>query len=278
MAPPERYAVIGNPVAHSRSPQIHAAFAAQTGITLLYERLLAPLGRFDRTLRDFIASGACGANVTVPFKLDAHRLADTLSERASAAGAVNTLRFDGVNIHGDNTDGIGLVNDIVQRAGVALRGRRILLLGAGGAARGILLPLLQQDPAQLIIANRSVGKAQALAAQFAVLGPIVAAEFDAINGPFDLIINGTSASLSDAVPPIAAALFGPQTLAYDMMYAARPTAFMRFAADSGARTRDGLGMLVEQAAEAFYVWRGVRPETASVLAAIRVDLNIGSSK
>ncbi len=278
MALPERYALIGNPVAHSRSPQIHAAFAAQTKIALQYQRLLAPLDRFDQTLRALIASGARGANVTVPFKLDAYRLADTLSARASAAGAVNTLRFDGAKIHADNTDGIGLVNDITRHAGVALRGRRVLLLGAGGAARGVLLPLLEQCPGQLVIANRSADKAFALAARFAVHGPIVAASFDAIEGQFDLIINGTSASLSAAVPPIAAALFGPQTLAYDMMYAAQPTAFLQFAAEQGATMRDGLGMLVEQAAEAFYVWRGVRPQTAPVLAAMRADLNADIGK
>ncbi|GAA4023788.1 shikimate dehydrogenase [Actimicrobium antarcticum] len=263
---PTRYAVIGNPVAHSKSPAIHAAFAAQTAQAMTYERLLAPLGGFADTLHQFITDGAHGANVTVPFKLDAFALATTLTARAQAAGAVNTLRFDSTGILGDNTDGIGLVTDIVVNAGVSLRGKRILLLGAGGAARGCLLPLLEQQPAQLVIANRSADKAVALAAQFASHGAIVAQTFDALDGVFDVVINATAASLNDELPPISGTLFGPQTLAYDMMYGVQPTIFLRFAAEQGAATRDGLGMLVEQAAEAFLVWRGVRPQTGTVLA------------
>ena len=272
MASPDRYAVIGNPVAHSKSPAIHAAFAAQSGQQLVYERLLAPLDGFASTLREFLAAGARGANVTVPFKLEAHALASTLSERARAAGAVNTLRFDGTSIHGDNTDGIGLVNDIVHNVGIDLRDTRVLLLGAGGAARGVLRPLLAQQPAQLVIANRHAEKAAALAHQFDACGVLATAEFSALEGQFDIIINATSASLTAAVPAISPALFGAQTLAYDMVYGVAPTVFLQFAALHGASTRDGLGMLVEQAAESFFVWRGVRPATAPVLAALRAEL------
>ncbi|MEB0136722.1 shikimate dehydrogenase [Actimicrobium sp. CCC2.4] len=268
----DRYAVIGHPVAHSKSPDIHAAFARQTGQILTYEKLLAPLDDFAGSVRALIAAGGRGANVTVPFKLDAFALATTLSDRARAAGAVNTLRFDAAGVFGDNTDGAGLVTDIVVNAGVALRGSRILLLGAGGAARGVILPLLSGQPAQLVIANRSSDKAIALAAQFAPHGAIVAQDFAALDGQFDIVINATAASLADALPPIAGSLFGAHTLAYDMMYGAQPTIFLRFAVQHGARVRDGLGMLVEQAAESFLLWRGVRPETAAVLAGLRAAL------
>jgi shikimate dehydrogenase len=268
----DRYAVIGNPVAHSKSPDIHAAFAAQTGQSIRYERLLAPLDGFDAAVRSFMAAGAAGANVTVPFKLAAHALATMLSERAQAAGAVNTLVFNGAEIAGDNTDGIGLVTDIVCNAGRPLQHRRILLLGAGGAARGVLLPLLQQQPSALVIANRSDDKALALAGQFAAHGPIQAMPFAQLEGIFDVVINATAASLADALPAISATLFAPHTLAYDMMYAAKPTIFLRFAAEAGAQTRDGLGMLVEQAAESFFLWRGVRPQTELVLKRLRAAL------
>lgn len=268
----DRYAVIGHPIAHSKSPDIHAAFARQTSQALTYERLLAPRDDFAGTVQALIAAGGRGANVTVPFKLEAFALATTLSERARAAGAVNTLRFDADGIFGDNTDGVGLVTDIVVNAGVAVRGKRVLLLGAGGAARGVILPLLAEQPAQLVIANRSSAKAVALAAQFVAHGPVVAQTFDALDGQFDLVINATAASLADALPPIAGSLFGPHTLAYDMMYGAQPTIFLRFAAQHGARVRDGLGMLVEQAAASFLLWRGVRPDTATVLASLRAAL------
>jgi shikimate dehydrogenase len=268
----DRYAVIGNPIAHSKSPEIHAHFAAQTRQDMSYQRLLAPLDGFAASVQAFIAQGGKGANVTVPFKLEAYALATQLSERAQAAGAVNTLRFDGDRILGDNTDGVGLVADIVRNAGVCVAGKRVLLLGAGGAARGVILPLLLEHPAQLVIANRSAAKAEALAQQFAVHGNIVASDFAALDGQFDLIINATSASLAAELPPISATLFGRDTLAYDMMYGKLPTVFMQFAAAQGASVRDGLGMLVEQAAEAFLVWRGVRPETAPVFAALRAAL------
>jgi shikimate dehydrogenase len=268
----ERYAVIGHPIGHSKSPDIHLAFARQTQQALTYEALLAPLDGFATTVDALIAQGGRGANVTVPFKIEAFALATTLSARAKAAGAVNTLRFDASGIFGDNTDGAGLVTDIVVNAGVALHGKRVLLLGAGGAARGVILPLLAEQPAQLVIANRSSDKAIALAAQFAAQGPIVACPFDALDGQFDLVINATAASLAEALPPIAGSLFGSHTLAYDMMYGAQPTIFLRFAAQHGATVRDGLGMLVEQAAESFLLWRGVRPATAGVLAKLRAAL------
>jgi shikimate dehydrogenase len=272
----ERYCVIGNPVAHSKSPVIHAAFAQQTGHPVVYERCLAPTDGFVATVRQLVASGYRGANVTLPFKLEAAALAATLTERASAAGAVNTLSFTAGGIVGDNTDGAGLVNDILRNAGVAIRRKRVLLVGAGGAARGAILPLLQQGPHQLVIANRTAATARDLASTFSVNPgghgvPIDACTFDALDGRFDIVINATSASLAGALPPLPPVLFGPGTLALDMMYAADPTPFMRFAAAHGASTRDGLGMLVEQAAEAFFVWRGVRPQTAALLAAMRAS-------
>jgi shikimate dehydrogenase len=269
---PDRYAVVGNPIAHSKSPDIHARFAAQTGQALTYERLLAPLDGFAASMREFAAQGGKGANVTVPFKLEAHAMATALTPRAEAAGAVNTLRFDGAGILGDNTDGVGLVTDIQRNAGVALRGRRILLLGAGGAARGVILPLLEAQPAELAIANRTLEKADALARRFGPHGNLRAIRFGDAVERYDVVINATSASLDADVPPVPPSAFGAGTLAYDMMYGKAPTVFMHFAARHGADVRDGLGMLVEQAAESFYVWRGVRPETAAVFAALRAGL------
>lgn len=266
------YAVIGNPIAHSKSPEIHARFAGQTGQDIDYRRLLAPLDDFAGTVAAFIAAGGKGANVTVPFKLEAFALATRLTPRAQAAGAVNTLKFDGDAILGDNTDGVGLVADIVRNTGVALAGRRILLLGAGGAARGAILPLLQQAPAELVIANRTAAKALALAQEFAAQGLILACDFADLAGPFDIVINATAASLAAALPPIPACVFNAACFAYDMMYGKEPTVFMRFAAQHGATVRDGLGMLVEQAAESFLLWRGVRPATAPVLAQLRSQL------
>jgi shikimate dehydrogenase len=270
----DRYAVIGNPIAHSKSPEIHARFAAQTGQRLSYERLLAPLDGFAAIVRTFVKLGGKGANVTVPFKLDAFDMATTLTERARTAGAVNTLRFDGDTILGDNTDGVGLVNDIVNHAAVPLAGKRILLLGAGGAARGVIQPLLQQQPATLIIANRTPAKATELMALFAPLSavPITASAFDGLRDQYDVIINATSAGLTDDMPAVPASIFAGSTLAYDMVYGAQPTRFMQFAALQGVAVRDGLGMLVEQAAESFFVWRGVRPETSAVLSALRAAL------
>ena len=270
---PDAYCVFGNPIAHSKSPAIHAAFAQQTGEAMVYERRLAPLDGFALAARGFAAEGGKGANVTVPFKLDACALATELTPRAQAAGAVNTLRFDGDVILGDNTDGAGLVADIVRNAGVAILGKRVLLLGAGGAARGVVLPLLQEQPSELFIANRTVATALALVAQFQEAGQAVdglrAGGFEQPNGQFDIIINATSASLAGDLPPVPATVFGSHTLALDMMYGAAPTVFMDFAAQHGAQVRDGLGMLVEQAAEAFFVWRDVRPDTQELLALLR---------
>jgi shikimate dehydrogenase len=269
MTHPDRgfFRVIGNPVGHSKSPVIHAAFAAQEGLSLDYQTCLAPLDGFAATVAELAAAGCKGANVTLPFKIAAFELCSRLSSRAQAAGAVNTLSFDGVDIAGDNTDGAGLVADIVKNAGVAIAGKRVLLVGAGGAARGAILPLLEQIPGSLTLVNRTAATAHALAAQFE--GRVVATEFADLSGAFDIIINASSSSLAGQVPPLPASVFHDQSLALDMMYGSAPTLFMEFAASHGARVRDGLGMLVEQAAEAFYGWHCVRPATASVLASLR---------
>ncbi|HRP23738.1 shikimate dehydrogenase [Thauera sp.] len=276
----DRYAVVGNPIAHSRSPQIHAAFARQTGQALRYDALLAPVDGFARTVADFRARGGRGLNVTVPFKLEAFALATRRTPRAEMAGAVNTLAFEADAILGDNTDGAGLVRDLEGNLGFALAGCRILLLGAGGACRGALLPLLASQPAALTIANRSVAKAAALAALFAPeagAASLDACGFDALAGRrFDLVINATSASLSGALPPLPPGLYAEGALAYDMMYGRGDTPFMAAArADGAARIADGLGMLVEQAAESFALWRGVRPDTAAVLAELRRQIDGG---
>ncbi|SHN44431.1 shikimate dehydrogenase [Duganella sacchari] len=271
----DRYCVFGNPIAHSKSPEIHTAFAAQTGQELAYERCLAPLDGFVDAVRTFIAQGGKGANVTVPFKLEAVKLAQALTIRARAAGAVNTLVFSDDGIIGDNTDGAGLVADIVNNAGVPITGKRVLLLGAGGAVRGVVLPILEHRPARLVIANRTVAKAEELVEQFAALGGqgvVSACGFDGIEGDYDIIVNGTAASLSAELPPISPSVFAPGALALDMMYGASPTVFLQFAGQHGAQLRDGLGMLVEQAAEAFQLWRGVQPATADVLHHLRSRL------
>ena len=270
----DRYCVFGNPIGHSKSPLIHQMFAAQTGEQLTYEALLAPLDGFSAFAREFFREGR-GANVTVPFKEEAYRLVDELTARAARAGAVNTLKkLEGGRLLGDNTDGAGLVRDLTVNAGIALRGQRILLLGAGGAVRGVLEPFLAEQPLELVIANRTVAKAEELARLFADLGPVVASGFDWLDVPFDLIVNGTSASLAGELPPLAPSLIQPgHTVCYDMMYGKDTTAFNRWAQTQGAaRTLDGLGMLVEQAAEAFHVWRGVRPDSAPVLAELRRQL------
>jgi len=271
----DRYCVFGNPIAHSKSPEIHAAFAAQTGQALTYEKRLAPVDGFAAAVQAFIAEGGLGANVTVPFKLDAVKVAQALTIRARAAGAVNTLHFTEDGIVGDNTDGAGLVADIVSNAGVPITGKRVLLLGAGGAARGVVLPILEHRPAQLVIANRTVATAETLAEQFAALGGegvVSACGYSDVEGEFDIVINATSASLSAELPPVSPSVFAPGALAFDMMYGASPTVFLQFAGQHGARLRDGLGMLVEQAAEAFSLWRGVQPATADVLQSLRAKL------
>jgi len=270
---PDRYAVIGNPIQHSKSPQVHALFAQQTRQVICYERLLAPVDRFADSVHEFIAQGGRGANVTVPFKLEAFALAQELTPRAKAAGAVNTLSFSAAGIKGDNTDGIGLVRDITQNAGVPLKNRLVLLLGAGGAARGVILPLIEENITSLVIANRTQPRAMELAQQFSHSGtPVSSAAFDQLDQRFDVIINATSASLDSELPPLPDCVFGPQTLAYDMMYGAQPTIFMQHAAQRGTAVRDGLGMLIEQAAESFFVWRGIRPETALVYQWLRGQL------
>ena len=275
----DQYLVIGNPVAHSKSPAIHAQFAAQTAQHMAYQSLMAPLDGFAASVHAFRHAGGKGANVTVPFKLDAYAIATHLTARAQAAGAVNTLKFEGEQVLGDNTDGVGLVADITRNAGLTFQNKRVLLLGAGGAARGVLMPILLEQPNELVIANRTPGKAQQLLELAHSHGvdtvSVSVSDWAQLSGEFDIIINATSASLSDEVPPVSPTLFTASTLAYDMMYGAAPNAFLRFADNAGAQIRDGLGMLVEQAAEAFYVWRGVRPETSSVLKALRESLELG---
>ena len=267
------YAVVGNPIAQSLSPEIHTAFAAQTGQDMQYDKKLVELGQFAEQAQRFFAGGGRGLNVTAPFKLDAFAFASALSERAQTAGAVNTLALqaDGV-ILGDNTDGAGLVADIKHNLGWTIRGQRVLVLGAGGATRGALLPLLQEQPAHLHIANRTAQKAQQLARDFANYGSITASGLDSIPEGFDLIINASAASLSGELPPLSPRALADGCSAYDMVYGAQPTPFMHWATGLGAQVADGLGMLVGQAAEAFYLWRGVRPEVAPVLAMLRAEL------
>jgi len=270
----DRYCVFGNPVAHSKSPAIHAAFAEQTGEAIEYTAIAAPLDDFAGAWRRFVAEGGRGANVTVPFKEEAFRLCDTLSQRARRAGAVNTLILGGnglsqdLKVYGDTTDGVGLVRDL-KRHGVTLAGARVLVLGAGGAVRGVLEPLLAERPVSVRVANRTAAKAEVLAGDFSELGEIIGGGFDAVAGQFELVINGTSASLAGDLPPLPGGLFASGATAYDMMYGAEPTVFLRWAAEHGARPVDGLGMLVEQAAESFFQWRGKRPDTAPVLAELR---------
>lgn len=272
------YCVFGNPIAHSKSPAIHAAFAQQTGENLRYEARLAAVDGFFAAISDFVAEGGRGANVTVPFKEEAYRRCDRLTDRAARAGAVNTLQFIDGGVHGDNTDGAGLVRDISVNLGRSLAGQRILLLGAGGASRGVIAPLLAEKPAVLVIANRSPDKAQQLAAAFADLAagavPSGGAFAQLAGQQFDVVINATSASLSGDSLPLPAGIFAPGSLAYDMMYGKGETPFLALArAQGAANCADGLGMLVEQAAEAFTVWRGKRPETAGVLASLRAALS-----
>ncbi|MFU8838312.1 MAG: shikimate dehydrogenase [Thiohalomonadaceae bacterium] len=271
----DHYAVMGNPIAHSKSPMIHALFAQQTGQTLDYRAILVELGQFNAAVKEFREQGGKGLNVTVPFKRDAWRLVDERSPCASLAGAVNTiqLRADG-SLYGDNTDGLGMVRDIRDNLGVNISGKRVLILGAGGAVRGVLGPVLQEKPTELMIANRTPERAQELADAFEEQGHVEGCRFDDLDGVrFDIIINGTSASLKGEVPPLPEGILRPDAFCYDMMYAAAPTAFMRWAEDEGCEhISDGLGMLVEQAAESFLLWRGVRPDTASVIKAVREAL------
>ncbi len=264
----DKYAVIGNPIGHSKSPIIHVAFAKQTNQDMSYEAIQAPLDGFKATIKELIAQGYKGANVTVPFKFEAFKLCDELTQRAQLAGAVNTLTFKQNKIVGDNTDGVGLVSDITQNLTVTINQKSVLLMGAGGAAYGVVLPLLEAG-ALLSVANRTPEKAVQLANifnQFSLgLAKVKAGEFNLFkNQPFDIVINATSTGLTDDLPNISANNFAKNALAYDMMYG-RETPFMALARAADAQVGDGLGMLVEQAAEAFYSWRGVRPDTQSVI-------------
>ena len=266
------YAVVGNPVAHSKSPRIHRLFAEQTGQVLQYVPMLVEIGHFDEAVSEFARKGARGLNVTVPFKQDAFAFADEHSNRAQRAEAVNTLvlRADG-HVFGDNTDGAGLVRDLSVNHAITLTGKRLLVLGAGGAVQGVLGPLLDEHPATLMIANRTEARAHALCDKFSAQGTVSASGFAGLAGQqYDVIINGTAAGLDNTVPPIPDDVLAPGGVCYDMFYADKPTAFVTWgqAHDAGA-SLDGLGMLVEQAAESFLLWRGVRPETAPVIAALR---------
>jgi shikimate dehydrogenase len=261
------YAVIGNPIGHSKSPWIHAEFARQTRQDMAYERIEAPLDGFARTVDAFRAAGGRGTNVTVPFKIQAFQYSGSaISDRAGAAGVVNTLMFEGGAVRGDNTDGVGLLRDITVNLGRAIRGRRVLLMGAGGAAQGVVGPLLDARPERLVIANRTAAKAHALAQRF---GAASGGGYEELAGvQFDLLINATSAGLVDEAPPLPPGAFAPGALGYDMVYG-RDTPFLAMVRAAGAEARDGTGMLVEQAAESFLLWRGLRPDTAPVVAALR---------
>ncbi len=268
----DRYAVIGNPVSQSKSPAIHAAFARATGQAMEYGLIEAPRDAFAAEVARFAAAGGRGLNVTVPFKLEAFALADARSARAEAAGACNTLRRDGSRWYGDNTDGAGLLRDLTANLGVTIRGRDVLVLGAGGAARGVLLPLAAAGPRSLSITNRTHARAEALARDIAPHAGVAVIAASALAGAqFDVVISATSAGTRDDAPlPWPATLFRRGAFAYDLVYGDAPTAFIRFARAAGAgQCADGLGMLVEQAAESFVVWRGVRPDTAPLRAALR---------
>ncbi|MDH3459678.1 MAG: shikimate dehydrogenase [Burkholderiaceae bacterium] len=273
----DHYAVIGNPVEHSRSPFIHRQFALATGQSLSYTRILCPLDGFESTARSFADKGAHGCNVTVPFKFEARRLAANCSVRAALAGAVNTLRFDSDAWMGDNTDGVGLVRDIEVNAGVVIAGLRVLLIGAGGAAAGALGPLLNARPSVLVLANRTLSRAQDLARSHEHVArdcgvTFAVAPLETCGERFDIIVNASSSSLHHAAVPVPASVLRPGALALDMMYGPAAKSFLDWARTHRAVPRDGLGLLVEQAAESFLLWRGVRPDTLLVLAALRRDL------
>lgn len=270
----DQYGVMGNPITHSKSPQIHGLFAQQTGQQLEYSAIHVDLGGFDQAVGNFDASGGKGLNITVPFKQEAYALVDERSERAERAGAVNTIKFENHRRYGDNTDGVGLVNDLANNHQIVLQNKRILLMGAGGAARGVLVPLLACQPADLVIANRTPDKAVALAEAFADLGKVTGCGYHELGDQqFDIVINATAASLQGELPPLPDTLLAAGAVCYDMMYG-KTTPFMQWARDHGAQqVLDGLGMLVEQAAESFYLWRGMRPQTAPVIAQLRSELS-----
>jgi shikimate dehydrogenase len=268
------YAVMGNPIAHSKSPLIHRLFAEQTGQQLQYDALLVQKDAFAQAIAVFFIRGGKGLNVTVPFKQEAWEIADELSERARLAGAVNTLMMDEQgSLFGDNTDGIGLIRDLTQNIGFVIEGRHVLMLGAGGAARGVLAPLLEQQPASLHVANRTASRASELATAFAHLGELSASGLEDLpTRQYGLVINASAAGLQGESPVLPVDTIDADTWCYDMVYGSEPTAFMRYAASCGCRhSFDGLGMLVEQAAESFYLWRGVMPETAPVIDILRED-------
>ncbi|MEO8058336.1 MAG: shikimate dehydrogenase [Burkholderiales bacterium] len=268
----DRYVVAGNPVEHSQSPFIHAEFARQTGQLLEYGRLLWPLEGFESSLRALVSSGAKGCNITVPFKFEAARIATRLSARAALAQAANVLSFDAEGWRGDNTDGVGLVRDIEHNTGTPLRGQRVLLIGAGGAAAGVLGPVLQARPAEVVVANRTLEKAQTLVDRHRSVAPdtrLRACTLAECGESFDVVVNATASSLNGGAIPVADRALRPGTLALDMMYGPAAQGFLEWASRLGATGRDGLGMLVEQAGAAFELWRGVRPDTPPVLAALR---------
>jgi len=269
----DRYAVFGNPIGHSKSPMLHRLFARQTGQDMSYEAELVPVDGFRTAADCFFAQGGRGLSVTVPFKGDACDYAAELTDRARLAGAVNTLALQGHQVLGDNTDGVGLIRDITANLGWSLQGSSVLLLGAGGAVRGVLGPLLEQLPRRVVIANRTLDKALVLARDFSDYGEVRGCSFeDLIGERFDLAINGTSASLAGDLPPLPDDLLTPGAGCYDMMYGAEPTPFMSWGRERGAVVADGLGMLVEQGSEAFFLWRGVRPDTRPVLESLRASL------
>ena len=288
----DRYAVIGNPIAQSKSPLIHTAFAQVTGQDIDYTQVLGPMGEFAATVDAFRASGGRGMNVTAPFKLDAFAYATHLAPSAQMAGAVNALKFEGERVYAENFDGIGLVRDLVHNLQCPLQGRRVLILGAGGATRGALLPLLAEQPSELVIVNRTVAKAQELATvivnrtvakaqELAALAqqhqsgqvPVTGMGYAAVQGVFDVVLNASSSSLSAELPPLPASVFGPGCLAYDLTYGKGLTPFLKLAQQAGVtRLADGVGMLAEQAAEAFAWWRGIRPDTAAVIHTLTVPL------
>lgn len=271
---PDRYAVLGNPVAHSQSPFIHAEFARQTGQQLEYTRVLCAMDGFAQAVRDFAASGARGCNITTPFKFEAAALAQRVTPRATLAQAANVLRFDADGWLADNSDGIGLVRDLSGNAGIALAGVRLLLIGAGGAGAGVLGPLLEARPAQLHVVNRTADKAAALLRRHAALAAqcgvaLSCGGLHEAGAAYDVVLNASASSLGGGASPVCERVLRTGTLAVDLMYGAAARPFMGWAAAHGALPRDGLGMLVEQAAEAFWLWRGVRPETSSVLQRLR---------
>jgi shikimate dehydrogenase len=268
----KKYAVFGNPIKHSKSPLIHASFAQQCDLQLQYRAVRVEIGGFAQAARSFFEGGGAGLNVTVPFKQEAFELVDTLSDRALRAGAANTLTpLPTGGIAGDNTDGIGLVSDMVVNLGWAVQGLRVLVLGSGGAVRGILEPLMRERPKELLIVNRTASRAAQLASEFADLGPVEGGAFSLIGSrQFDLVINGTSAGLSGEMPELPASLLTDHSCCYDMVYGAQPTVFMRWAAHHAAwAVSDGLGMLVEQAAQSFYLWNKAKPETQPVINQLR---------